>query len=180
MRDPIGRRFWLTIKSSRASIEPMCEPKCTPDHTFMPSAAGIESRVTAMKLTSTDFLRLHPYLSIGNATMFSNTAITVESAANDMNRKKNDPTTRPATGPIALNTFGSETNARPAPEEGSTPKAAQAGKMMSPAAMATKVSSPITRRASPLRELSFPMYEPKISMEPMPSDSVKNACPIAA
>ena len=112
--------------------------------------------------------------------MFSNTAITVERAAKLMKRKKKAPTMRPTTGPIMLNTLGRDTKASPGPAPASTLNAAHAGKIINPAQIATKVSSPITRSDSPVSEWSLPMYEPKISIEPIPSDSVKKACPIAA
>ena len=81
--------------------------------------------------------------------MFSNTATTVDSAAKLMNRKNSVPHSCP-TG-IWLNTLGSVMNTRPGPLPGSTPNAKHAGKMMRPAMMATSVSSPATRSASPVR-----------------------------
>ena len=81
--------------------------------------------------------------------MFSNTAMTVESAAKLMNRKKSVPHTCP--NGICENTLGSVMNTSPGPLPGSTPNAKHAGKMMRPAMNATSVSSPAMRRASPVR-----------------------------
>ena len=46
--------------------------------------------------------------------------------------------------------------------------------------MATAVSMPTVESASPVRLRSLPMRDPKIACPPMPTDSVKNACPMAA
>ena len=87
--------------------------------------------------------------------MFSNTAMTVESAAKDMNTKNSEPQSRP--NGMLLKMLGRVTNTRPGPEPGFTPKAKQAGKMMSPAMSATMVSSRTMYRASPVRERDLPM-----------------------
>ena len=84
--------------------------------------------------------------------MFSNTAITVERAAKDIKRKKSVPNILPGIAPMELNTLGRERNTSPGPDEGSTPNAEHAGKIISPEKIATNVSSPITRRDSPVSE----------------------------
>jgi len=86
--------------------------------------------------------------------MFSKTAITVESAANDMNRKKSAPQSCPSH--ICEKTLGKVTNTRPGPLPGSTPKAKQTGKMMRPAMSAMTVSSTPTESACPKMRRSLP------------------------
>ena len=110
--------------------------------------------------------------------MFSNTAMTVEKLAKHMNRKNSVPQMRPPA--MFTKMLGRVTKMSPGPAPVSTPKEKQAGKMMMPAMIATNVSSRVMRTASPGREFSFVMYEPKISMEPMPRDRVKNAWFMAA
>ena len=84
-----------------------------------------------------------------DAIRFSNTAMTVEKLANVMNRKNSMPQMRP---PIMLmNTLGSVMKIRLGPASGEMPNEKHAGKMMSPAQMATKVSSTQMRTASPVR-----------------------------
>ena len=85
--------------------------------------------------------------------IFSNTAITVENAANDINKKKKLPQIRPPA--MEINTFGSVIKIRLGPLSGFTPKAKHAGKMISPAVIATKVSKTATLTASPSRVFFF-------------------------
>ena len=95
-----------------------------------------------------------------------------------MNKKNSVPHTRlPG---ICSNTLGSVMNTSLGPSPGSTPKAKQAGKMISPVSRATVVSSTPILTASPVRLRALPIYEPKIAMALMPRLSVKNACPMAA
>ena len=84
----------------------------------------------------------------------SNTAITVENAANDINRKKRLPQTLPPV--IALKMLGNVIKIKLGPLSGFTPKAKHAGNMISPATIATKVSSIAIFTDSPKRDLSFP------------------------
>lgn len=72
--------------------------------------------IIKIKLTATDFFLLHPAISINIATMFSNTAIIVESAANDIKIKKRVPHTLPPF--ILLNRLGSVMNKSDGPESG--------------------------------------------------------------
>ena len=86
----------------------------------------------------TAFFLSQPKLSMQLASRFSNTAMTVEKLAKVMNRKNRAPHTRPPA--ILANTLGRVTKISCGPESGCTPKEKQAGKMMSPADRATKVS----------------------------------------
>ena len=74
--------------------------------------------------------------------------MTVESAANAINRKNSAPHSCPKN--IWLKIFGSVTKMSFGPCDGSTPKAKHAGKIMKPAIIATSVSSPNTCSASPV------------------------------
>ena len=95
----------------------------------------------------TAFLRLQPFKSIHHARIFSNTAMTVESAANNRKIKNSVPQIRPPG--IEINTFGSVTKIKFGPLSGLTPNVKQAGKMISPAISATPVSKSVMRSASP-------------------------------
>ena len=87
--------------------------------------------------------------------IFSNTAITVDIAAKNIKRKNSVPKIRlPG---ILLNTLGSVIKSSSGPLPGSIPKEKQAGKMMSPADSATKVSKRMTQTASPVRRFFFSM-----------------------
>ena len=87
--------------------------------------------------------------------MFSNTAMMVDRAAQDRNRKNSPPHSRPMG--ILLKILGRVMNTRAGPLPGATPKAEQAGKMISPATKATQVSSRLIRAASPRRRCSLPI-----------------------
>ena len=65
------------------------------------------------------FLRLHPVMSMAKDMIFSNTAITVDIAAKDINRKKKKPQIRPPA--MALNTFGRVIKIKLGPLPASTP-----------------------------------------------------------
>ena len=90
---------------------------------------------------------------MSQAMMFSNTAITVESAAQDINRKNRLPQIRPPI--MEMNTFGNVMKIRLGPLSGFTPNAKHAGKMIRPAVIATNVSRIATFTDSPNRVLSF-------------------------
>ena len=81
--------------------------------------------------------------------MFSNTAITVDNAANDMNTKNAVPHILPPA--IWLNMLGSVINKSDGPAPGATPYAKHAGIIM----RATNVSSRMILTASPPIVLSF-------------------------
>ena len=72
-------------------------------------------------------------------------------------------------------------NTRPGPEPGSTPNAKHDGKITRPAIRATSVSSPATRTASPVSRMRPCQCScRKWTCRPMPTDTVKNAWPMAA
>jgi hypothetical protein len=98
---------------------------------------------------------LHPVKSLQQEIMFSNTAKTVDIAANVINKKKKLPHTRP--NGILLNICGKVTKMRLGPESTSTPYVAHAGKIISPATIATKVSKSKTFTDSPISERSLPI-----------------------
>lgn len=81
--------------------------------------------------------------------MFSNTAMTVEKLAKVMNRKNSVPHRRPPA--MFVKTLGKVIKIKLGPASGEMPKEKQAGKMISPAQTATKVSSTQIRAASPGR-----------------------------
>ena len=93
--------------------------------------------------------RSQPKFSQAQAMRFSNTAMTVEKLAKVMNRKNSVPHSRPPA--IFVKTLGSVMKIRLGPASGAMPKEKQAGKMISPAQTATKVSSTQMRAASPGR-----------------------------
>ena len=100
-------------------------------------------------MNHTDLVRDQPKLSMQAARIFSNTVITVEKLAKVMNRKNSEPHKRPAS--MLMKTLGSVRKISDGPASGCTPKLKQAGKMISPAMNATKVSSATMRTASPVR-----------------------------
>jgi len=81
-----------------------------------PKIAGIESAVISTKLTATDFFLLQEHISINIAIMFSNTAMIVERAANDIKMKKSVPQILPPF--ILLNKFGRVMKRSEGPESG--------------------------------------------------------------
>ena len=81
--------------------------------------------------------------------------MTVDNAANVIKRKNKVPQIRPPA--ISLNTFGSVINTSPGPSPGLIPNAKHAGKIISPAIIATDVSKSVTLIASPVSALSFPI-----------------------
>ena len=87
--------------------------------------------------------------------MFSNTARTVEKAANAMNTKNRLPHRRPSA--MWLKIFGSVTKIRFGPLSGATPKAKHAGKIIRPAVNATNVSRIATLTASPSNARPLPI-----------------------
>ena len=75
-----------------------------PDNRLKPSAQGKDNIISAKVLIKQDFFLLHPFNSIPKEIIFSKTAITVDIAANNINKKNNEPQIRPPG--ISLNTFG--------------------------------------------------------------------------
>ena len=84
-----------------------------------PNTAGMESTDIPIRLMIKDFFLFQPNISMLMEIIFSNTAITVESAANDMNIKNSTPHTLPPG--IWLNTFGSVINKSDGPLSGLIP-----------------------------------------------------------
>ena len=89
--------LYETKKSSRSiTLEP--SPKgWNPDSRLKPRIAGRDSTKINTRFTSRDFFRVQLPSSTVMVMMFSNTAMTVESAAKDMNTKKQQPQMRPPT-----------------------------------------------------------------------------------
>ena len=85
----------------------------TPERTLYPSAHGSDSTRTRTPVIAAARRRVMPHLSIDQLMRFSNTAITVESAAKLMNTKNSAPHTLPKG--ICPNTIGSVTNTRDGP-----------------------------------------------------------------
>ena len=109
--DPIGRRLLLTRKSSISII--LFPPIENPAQSVIPSTQGTARRISRTPLIRTDFFKEIPHISLANWIIFWNTAMIVENAANDMNRKNRAPQIlQPA---ISRNTFGSVTNTSPGP-----------------------------------------------------------------
>ncbi len=125
-----------------------------PESTLKPRTAGRESRITSIIFMHTALGRDTPKRSMAKEIIFSKTAITVESAAKDKNRKNRVPQILPPA--IWLKIWGRVMKIREGPASGSTPKAKQAGIMISPAINATKVSKIPMLMASPVRERSLP------------------------
>ena len=153
MRPPKGSRLLEMMKSSTLWMSPM-PGTVTLDKTLKPNRHGRLRTKSRMPLTRQAFLRGVPHWSIVKLMMFSNTAITVLSAAKLMKRKKSVHHSCPRG--ICSKTLGSVMNTRPGPLPGSTPKAKHAGKMMRPAMRATRVSTPAMRTLSPGSERSLP------------------------
>ena len=107
----------LTIKSSRSRIVEPGPKGATLLQTLNPRTQGRDKRVTAIIFTTTAFFTLQPVRSVAKETIFWNTAITVDAAANDINRKNRVPQNLPPG--ILLNTLGSVINIRLGPCPGS-------------------------------------------------------------
>ena len=141
-------------------------------------AHGMERTKRPMKLMITLFFLDQPKLSIKDAIMFSKTAITVLREAKDINTKNSVPQTLPPF--MFTNTLGRVTKIRDGPESGETLKEKQEGKIIRPDTTATNVSRSEILNDSERRVFSFDIYVPKISIEPIPRERVKNAWFMAA
>ena len=111
--------------------------------------------MTNTVLNSATFLREAPVRSMQQDMMFSNTASTVENAANAMNTKNRLPHKRPIG--MWLKILGRVTKIRFGPLSGETPNAKHAGKMIKPAVNATNVSRMATLTASPMSARPLPI-----------------------
>ena len=134
----MGRIRLLTIKSSesRTSLPPISFKSC---HKLYPKIQGMLITNIKIQLIITAFFLSQWKLSILVEIKFSKTAITVEKLAKVIKRKKRAPQILPNC--ICMKTFGKVKKIRGGPAFGSTPKLKQAGKIMSPAIIATKVSN---------------------------------------
>ena len=92
---------------------------CTSAHTLNPKTHGIDKTMMSAALMATAARLDVPHWSMQNATMFSKTPMTVESAAKLMKMKNSVPQSWPPH--IWSNTLGSVTNTRLGPESGETP-----------------------------------------------------------
>ena len=143
----MGSSRLLTRKSSPSSTVEPGPSGWNADQMLYPSTQGrLAMRMNAPP-ASTLLRRSRWNASIRQAMMFSNTAMTVVKLAKVMNRKNSAPHSRPPA--IPANTLGSVMKIRLGPLSGLTPNVKQAGKMISPALMATKVSSTQMRALSP-------------------------------
>ena len=86
----MGRIVFEMRKSSTAWMLPM-PGTSKPAHTLKPSTHGSDNTAIRTPLTTHALPRGTPHSSMLNPTMFSNTAMTVESAAKLMNRKNSAP-----------------------------------------------------------------------------------------
>ena len=90
-----ARRFDDTKKSSRSMIVEPAPIGWIFFSRLNPNTAGIVSTSIITRFTISDFFLLQSHSSTDIVIMFSNTAITVESAANTINRKNSAPHQRP-------------------------------------------------------------------------------------
>ena len=148
IKDPSGSRLLLTMKSSKSIIFVPAPNGVMFCNRLKPRIHGSDSTMITTALMSDDFFTDTFVRSELKPIIFWKTAMTVESAANAINRKNSDPHSCPKN--IWLKIFGSVTKMSFGPCDGSTPKAKHAGKIMKPAIIATSVSSPNTCSASPV------------------------------
>ena len=90
-----------------------------PESTLKPSTQGILSTVSKTALIRTLFFLDHPYRSMPKAMIFSNTAMTVVSAAKLKNTKNMAPQSLPPA--ICAKIFGMVMKIRRGPESGWMP-----------------------------------------------------------
>ena len=134
------------MKSSLSRI-PLSPSSVTWLHSLKPSTHGMLPTRIKMPLKMTAFLRLQPKVSMNKAIMFSNTASTVDRLAKVINRKNRLPHSCPPD--MFTNTLGRVIKIKDGPASGRRPKAKQAGKIIMPAIIATKVSRAQMRTDSP-------------------------------
>ena len=142
---PNTKKLLETRKSSIDWMSPMPGME-TPESTENPKTQGRDAKTSSGALQTTARLRVMFHWSMEKRRMFSNTAMTVESAAKAMHKKKSVPHSCPKG--ICWKTAGRVRNTRLGPEVGLTPNAKHAGKMIRPAMMATRVSRPAICTAS--------------------------------
>lgn len=95
VKEPKGRIRLLTIKSSKSIMLLPIPIGCTDFHTLNPNTHGIEKQNRTIPLIRLAFLLPQPNNSTVQETRFSNTANTVDNAANDRNIKNKLPQTLP-------------------------------------------------------------------------------------
>ena len=100
----MGKRLLLRIKSSRSSTVLPSPRGAKPLHRLKPNTQGTDKRMMTTILQMTAFLMVHPVRSVAKDMMFWNTAMMVENAAKDINRKNRVPHILPPA--IWLNTLG--------------------------------------------------------------------------
>lgn len=126
-----------------------------PFQRLKPKQQGRLPNIMTTKLIIILFFLDHPFRSIQNAMIFSNTAITVESAAK-LRKIKNIV---PKKEPIGMfeKTFGRVSKTKLGPLPGFTLNAKHAGKIINPATIATNTSRLPIVIASPNKLLSLLM-----------------------
>ena len=114
----MGRRLVLTMKSQKSSH---AEPGANGwnENALYPRAVVSASRKIPIPQITQPFGRLQPVSSRTQARIFSNTASSVENAANTMNRKKSAPQKRPPA--MLLKTVAIVSNRRDGPAFTSIP-----------------------------------------------------------
>ena len=110
---PIGRRLLLRIKSSRSRTVLPSPRGAKLLQRLKPSTQGRDKRMMAAMLQRTAFLRVQPVKSVAKEMMFWNTAIMVEKAAKDINRKKQCPPDSAACHMVKHIGQGNENQGRP-------------------------------------------------------------------
>src|SRR5690606_8587319 len=122
--------------------------------------------------------RSNPRVSMKYATAGSIRLIADVHAANVSSTKNRVATNAPPG--ICPNASGSDWNTSPGPEAGSRPFANTIGKITSPARSATEVSTTTTAKHERGIDSFSGKYAPYVITAPMPTLSVKNACPSAS
>ena len=148
IKDPSGSRLLLTMKSSKSIIFVPAPNGVMFCNRLNPRIHGSDNTMITTALMSEDFFTDTFVRSELNPIIFWKMAMTVESAANAINKKNNAPHNCPKN--MWLKIFGNVTKMSFGPCDGSTPNAKHAGKIMNPAMIATSVSSPSTCSASPV------------------------------
>ena len=153
--EPAGNIRLLTRKSSKSRIVDSPPNGWSDDNILNPNTQGNDNTDIIIILISTAFFLVILNFSTQQVSIFSNNAITVENAAKVINRKNKLPQMLPPF--IEVNTLGNVMNIRLGPLSGSTLKAKHDGNMISPAIIATNVSSRAIFIDSPkrVRDLSM-------------------------
>ena len=133
-------------------VEP--SPKgAKPLQRLKPRAHGNDKIIIITALISTAFFLEEPKRAMAKERIFSNTAIIVDKEAKTIKIKNVMP--QSCDSGIELNIFGSVINTRLGPLSGLTPNEKQAGKIIKPDIIATKVSRIVMFMLSPNKLRSF-------------------------